>query len=99
MNPNPYPSTKPGQAHFDNFGISIKSSEPSLIPSLVGQLDPGECLPSIPDDLRTALKFSMCLPPGVASAILTERLRDKTGLAATMKRPIRIVCTEQQASA
>lgn len=84
---------------FDNFGISIKSSEPSLIPSLVGQLDPGECLPSIPDDLRTALKFSMCLPPGVASAILTERLRDKTGLAATMKRPVRIVCTERQASA
>lgn len=84
---------------FDNFGISIRSNEPSLIPSLVGQLDPSKCLPSIPDDLRTALKFSVCLPPGVASAILTERLRDKKGLAATLKRPVRIVRAKRQASA
>jgi ATP-dependent Lhr-like helicase len=84
---------------FDNFGISIRSNEPSLIPSLVDQLDPGNCLPSIPDNLHTALKFSMCLPPGVASAILTERLRDKKGLAATLKRPVRLVRAEQEASA
>ena len=84
---------------FDNFGISIRSNEPSLIPSLVDRLDPSNCLPSIPDNLHAALKFSMCLPPGVASAILTERLRDKKGLTATLKRPVRLVRAEQEVSA
>lgn len=76
---------------FDNFSITVRSAEPHKIARTVNRLAPSDCSPLTPAALNQALKFSICLPPGVSSAILTERLRDEEGILATLARPTRLL--------
>jgi hypothetical protein len=86
MAKNGFPSNS-----FDNFSVSVKNSRPTDVAHLVDRLKLADCAPSIPADLDRELKFAMCLPPQMSSAILTERFRDENGLKATLARPVRIV--------
>jgi ATP-dependent Lhr-like helicase len=75
----------------DNFSVSIASSDMPAVTRAIGSLKPADCFPFLPVGLEDALKFSICLPPDEAKAVLSERLRDDQGLAETLCRPIRLV--------
>lgn len=76
---------------FDNFSVVIANKDVAKISRLLGDLIPTDCEPTVPHNLGNALKFSTCLPPGQAAAILSERFRDERGLVETLKRPVRVV--------
>ena len=73
-------------AEADNFGVTVRSRSPKTVAEALGSIDPDSCAVPVPVELGTALKFSICLPPALAEAILEQRLGDRESLAAALSR-------------
>ena len=54
-------------------------------------VNPREIVPSVSEDALEGLKFSVCLPPHVASEVVRERLADRPGVAQVIERRTRVV--------
>jgi ATP-dependent helicase Lhr and Lhr-like helicase len=74
---------------FDNFSVTLSRDTLGITSDILQNLNMSERYSTISVSLERALKFSTCLPPGEATAILSERLRDESGLRETLARPVR----------
>jgi ATP-dependent Lhr-like helicase len=74
---------------FDNFSVTISRESVRLTSKVLRSLNSSDLYPAISPALEKALKFSTCLPPGLAAGILALRLRDEDGLRDTLVRPVR----------
>jgi len=46
---------------FDDLSITLRTNNPDHVAGALCAIDPAAALPILPDDLRWALKFGLCL--------------------------------------
>ncbi|AGA26312.1 DEAD/DEAH box helicase [Singulisphaera acidiphila] len=80
---------------FDNFAVRFpaKFAAQDAETQLRGLADaaPGQIVPPADEQALDGLKFSECLPSGLASRVVQTRLSDIRGVAEVLERPMRIV--------
>ena len=84
-----------GDVSSDNFCIQVGAGAhlgavARAIESLRG-VDPRQIVPSVSEDALQGLKFSVCLPPHVASEVVREHFADGPGVAQVIERRPRVV--------
>jgi len=84
-----------GKVSHDNYAVKIETgaSMAQIEPLLaeLRQAAPEELVPTIDADAVSALKFSDCLPTGLASRMLAVRAMDLTALRMVMNEPVRFI--------
>ncbi|MGH7100230.1 MAG: hypothetical protein ACREE4_21645, partial [Stellaceae bacterium] len=75
---------------WDAFSLTIRAADPARLASALARLDPATAYPPLPANLPAALKFSACLPPAIAEAVLRARTDVGNEVAEILARPVRI---------
>jgi ATP-dependent Lhr-like helicase len=84
-----------GHVEHDALAITVEGAEglPAIrgVVSELASRDPASMTPDIEEGAIEGLKFSRCLPAGLALATLASRLRDSAGVRAVLSQPVRMV--------
>ncbi|NUB25314.1 DEAD/DEAH box helicase [Azospirillum brasilense] len=75
----------------DDLTVQTDECDGLVIKAALASIDPLHSAINAPSDLVRELKFSQCLPPDMAMAVLSARLADQSGLAEVIARPVRLV--------
>lgn len=75
----------------DDFGISLKSADGARLAEAISELDPRSLRVPLPDNAISELKFGSCLPDDLAAIVVEDRLSDRAGVAATLRRNLRVI--------
>lgn len=78
-------------ASHDDFSISVKASDSALVADALTRMDVSSVQPNLPDDIASALKFSLCLPDQVIRAVLSLRLADTASVSEILSRSTKLV--------
>lgn len=70
-------------------GLSINDAANAI--AAIRSLAPSEVLPVVEQDAVEGLKFTRCLPPGMAADILTQRMADVAAVGTLLAEEIRVV--------
>jgi hypothetical protein len=60
----------------------------------IDRVGPTSVRPETPPRLAAELKFSECLPPQIAAAVVEGRLSDRAALDEAMRRPRRVITAD-----
>jgi ATP-dependent Lhr-like helicase len=82
---------KAAAARSDDFGVSVRSVDVSRVDYAIAELDPNTLRVPVPEDAIRELKFGSCLPADLAAAVVEDRLSDRAGVAATLRRSRRMI--------
>jgi ATP-dependent Lhr-like helicase len=78
---------------WDNFAVRLRGSfDTDMLEAALGSLRLSrteEIFPAVNEEAVGGLKFSECLPPDRAAAVVQARLSDSTGVAQVLREPIR----------
>jgi hypothetical protein len=69
----------------------VRDADASAVTAAITNADPASARPKVPLKLAAELKFSECLPPKIAAAVVEGRLSDHTALDAVLRRPPRVI--------
>ena len=75
----------------DDFGISLKSADGARVAEAISELEPRSLRVPVPDNAISELKFGSCLPADLAASLVEDRLSDRSGVAATLRRNRRVI--------
>jgi ATP-dependent Lhr-like helicase len=75
----------------DDLTITLRSKDLDSVAHGLRNIDPSSVHPRLPDDLGTALKFGLCLPPEIIESVLKARTSDAASVAATLRRELRLI--------
>ncbi|MGJ5080238.1 DEAD/DEAH box helicase [Bradyrhizobium sp. HKCCYLS3013] len=75
----------------DDLTITLRSKDLDGVAKALRNIDPSSIHPRLPDDLATALKFGLCLPPETIGSVLKARTSDTAAVAATLRRDLRLI--------
>ena len=78
-------------ASHDDFSISVRDSDCAHVAEALKHMDAAAIQPNLPDDIASALKFSLCLPDQVIRAVLSLRLTDPASVNEVLSRTTKIV--------
>lgn len=78
-------------ASRDDFSISVKDSDCARVAEALKHMDAAAIEPNLPDDIASALKFSLCLPDQVIRAVLSLRLTDPASISEVLSRSRKLV--------
>jgi hypothetical protein len=83
--------TLPGltPAQWDDFSVSVRATSTDTVARAIAELDPADVRPALPEDMAAALKFSVCLPNSIATAVLGARMAAPDTVAEILSRPTR----------
>lgn len=76
---------------YDNFSVTLNESSLAMVASGVERIRSGEWPPMAPevsDDALEGLKFSVCLPDGLARLVVQQRSTDAAAVARTCRAPL-----------
>ncbi len=73
------------------LALVARNADSSAIAAAIARVDPTDTLPEVPPELAAELKFSDCLPPQVAAAVVEGRLSDRATLNEALQRPRRVI--------
>lgn len=60
-------------ARWDDLSMTVDATDVRAVSQALHGLDPTQAHPDLPEDLQSALKFGLCLPPAVSEAVLIAR--------------------------
>ncbi|MFK4511800.1 DEAD/DEAH box helicase [Bradyrhizobium daqingense] len=80
----------------DDLTITLRSKDLDSVAKALRNIDPSSIHPRLPDDLATALKFGLCLPPEIIGSVLMARTSDTASVAATLRRELRLISVPEQ---
>ena len=79
-------------ADWDDVSVTVRSDDIKSVSRALANLDPSTAHPALPEDILTALKFGLCLPPQVAEAVIVARTSNPAEVAKAVSRtPRRIL--------
>ena len=78
-------------ASHDDFSISVRDSDYAQVAEALKRMDAAAVRPNLPDDIASALKFSLCLPDQVIRAVLSLRLTDPASINEVLSRATKLV--------
>lgn len=79
-------------ADWDDVSVTARSDDIESVSRALANLDPATTRPALPEDILTALKFGLCLPPKVAEAVIIARTSSPAEVAdAVARTPRRIL--------
>jgi ATP-dependent Lhr-like helicase len=78
-------------ASHDDFSISVRDSEYVQVSEALKHMDAAAVQPNLPDDLASALKFSLCLPDQVIRTVLSLRFADPASINEVLSRSTKLV--------
>jgi hypothetical protein len=70
--------------------LVVQNAEASAVAGTIDRVDPS-VRPDISPGLAAELKFSECLPPQIASAVVEGRLSDRAAFDEALRRPRRVI--------
>jgi ATP-dependent Lhr-like helicase len=70
-------------------GLALDEAERAI--ATVRATQPADILPDVDPAAVEGLKFSRCLPPGMAAAVVRQRLADLPAVTAAMQEPVRTI--------
>ncbi len=76
---------------WNDVSLTVRAGEIETISRALSLVDATTAHPSLPEDMASALKFGLCLPPRVAEAVLVARTSRPQDVAAAVGRPQRRV--------
>ncbi len=76
-------------ARWDDFSVSVRATSTEAVARAIAEMNPVDARPSLPEDMATALKFSLCLPDSMAAAVLGARMAVPDAIAEILARPTR----------
>jgi ATP-dependent Lhr-like helicase len=76
---------------WDDFSLSIRAASTDIVTRAIAGINPSDARPKLPEDMATALKFSICLPNSIAAAVLMARTAVPDVIAEIFSRPVRQV--------
>ena len=71
-------------ASHDDFSISVRDSDYAQVAEALKRMDAAAVQPNLPDDIASALKFSLCLPDPL-------RLTDPASINEVLSRATKLV--------
>jgi ATP-dependent Lhr-like helicase len=74
---------------WDDFSVSVRATSTEAVARAIAEINPADARPSLPEDMVTALKFSLCLPDSIAAAVLGARMAVPDAIAEILSRPTR----------
>lgn len=78
-------------AGWDDVSVTARASEIDTVSRALSLIDTTTAHPMLPEDMASALKFGLCLPPHIAEAVLLARTSRPQDVAAAMGRPQRCI--------
>jgi ATP-dependent Lhr-like helicase len=75
----------------DGLALVVRNADASAVAAAIDRVDPTSARPEMPPGLAAELKFSECLPPQVAAAVVEGRLSDHAALDEALRRPRRVI--------
>lgn len=76
---------------WDDLSVTVDAAEARAVGRALRGFDPTRAHPDLPEDLQSALKFGLCLPPAVSEAVLIARSSVPDAVDALLQRRHRIV--------
>jgi hypothetical protein len=76
-------------AGWDDVSVTVRTGDVELLGRALANVDPAAAHPALPEDLLTALKFRLCLPPHVTESVIIARTSNPTEVADAISRPLR----------
>jgi hypothetical protein len=76
-------------ASWDGVSLTARTGEIDTLSRALSAVEAATAHPALPEDLASALKFGLCLPPYVAEAVLGARTSKPDDVTAAMARPQR----------
>ena len=78
-------------ASTNGLALVIRNADASTVAGAIARVDPAAAQPEVPPGLAAELKFSECLPPQIAAAVVEGRFSDRAALAEALRRPRRVI--------
>jgi ATP-dependent Lhr-like helicase len=75
----------------DGLALVVRTADASSVAAAIARVDPAAAQPEVPPGLVAELKFSQCLPPEIAAAVVEGRLSDRAALDEALRRPRRVI--------
>ena len=76
-------------ARWDNVSLTARAGEIDTLARTLSLVDAALAHPTLPENMESALKFGLCLPPDVAQEVLIARTSKPADVTAAMARPQR----------
>ena len=76
---------------WDDVSVTVRTADIATLRRGLASVDTQAAHPALPDDLLTALKFGLCLPPQIAETVVIARTSNPEEMAAAMSRPVRSI--------
>lgn len=73
---------------WNDISVSVRGQDFEAVARVLREVDPAAAYPSLPEDLSTALKFGLCLPPTVAEAVQIARTSSPADVAAAISKTL-----------
>ena len=74
-------------AGWDDVSVTARVNNANTLARALAKVAPTTAHPALPEDLESALKFGLCLPPDVAQAVILARTSVPDVVADAMLRP------------
>jgi ATP-dependent Lhr-like helicase len=78
-------------ASSDGLAVVVRDADATAVAAAITRVDPARARPEVPLGLAAELKFSECLPPKIAAAVVESRLSDRAALDEALRRPRRVI--------
>jgi hypothetical protein len=78
-------------ASADGLALVVRDADATAVAAAITRVDPARARPEAPLELASELKFSECLPPKIAAAVVEGRLSDRAALDEALRRPRRVI--------
>jgi ATP-dependent Lhr-like helicase len=75
----------------NGLALVVRNADGSAVAAAIDRVDPTSAPPEVPPGLAAELKFSECLPPQIAAAVVEGRLCDRAALDEALRRPRRVI--------
>ena len=76
-------------AQWDDFSVSVRATGTETVAQGIAEINPADARPPMPEDMSTALKFSVCLPKTIATTVLAARAAVPDAVAEILSRRTR----------
>lgn len=78
-------------AGWDDVSVTVRTADIATLRRGLASVDAQFAHPALPDDLLTALKFGLCLPPKIAEAVIIARTSNPEAVIDAMSRSVRSI--------
>jgi hypothetical protein len=76
-------------AGWDDVSVTARTGDIETLSGALGNVETATARPALPEDLVTALKFGLCLPPQVVEAVIVARTSSAQEVFDAISRPQR----------